>query len=531
MVLVVGLGKVPAVTLYDHLREPRGTRTASYATTPSRRFPQTLRAVPRHPPSRPLRRLSATPSTPPGRPSAEVRETSRNPSAGFPTTPPTGLAEPLQELGHHAPRRPDRPPQQLPPPRSTDPHRPPQHARSAPSEKVSERPRRTTPRAPPAPSTEPSPTTAIRTLSTLQKGSPKDPAEPLRELPHHPPQRPHRPPTRSLSTLRKGSSKTPRDHFASSATTLHGALTDHLDTLRHHLPRGPQTTSTRSLITLRNRVSERPRRTTPRAPPPPSPEVSQIPSTRSATTLTEPSQTTSARSLSTPKRGLRKTPRDHSAPSATTLRRGLTGDLSTLRHHPPRGPAETPLPAPALPLARGLEDPSTPPPPHDSEAPQTASTPFATTLLRGPTDHPNTLHHQPPERPTKTLRPAPARPLAPASKTPRQPPPPPSQEAPDILGGAARRALAPPCRKSQRPFDQPRHDVSAGPSKTPATSSATPSAEVSEAPRPTLDRGLNRPSTSSATTPQRGLAGVGDAPPAHPAIAPRRHPRWPLGGT
>ena len=194
MVLVVGLGKVPAVTLYDHLREPRGTRTASYATTPSRRFPQTLRAVPRHPPSRPLRRLSATPSTPPGRPSAEVRETSRNPSAGFPTTPPTGLAEPLQELGHHAPRRPDRPPQQRPPPRSTDPHRPPQHARSVRSKKGL----RKTPRNHCASS----PTTLRRgpldDLKTLAQHPPKrsseDPAGPLRELRHHPRQTPHRPP-------------------------------------------------------------------------------------------------------------------------------------------------------------------------------------------------------------------------------------------------------------------------------------------------------------------------------------------------
>jgi hypothetical protein len=251
-----------------------------------------------------------------------------------------------------------------------------------------------------------------------------------------------------------------------SATARHGDVTDHRNTLPRTLPEGLRKTPAGHSASLRHH-------------PPQSPD--RPPQHRPLRLSTEPSRAASTGPVSALREGLRGDP---------------AGPLRGLRHHAPQRPDRPP---------RHLRH-----------------------VLHGAlTDHLDTPAQHPPSRPHRPPRPAPARPLAPASKTPRYPSPPPSPEAADMLAGASRRALPQPFHGSPEALDQPHHDVSAGPSKTPPTSSAT-------RPRKSQRRlavPLDRVSRDPPPAPRQHLSGVlhGSATGRRhtPAIDPRRDPDAP----
>jgi hypothetical protein len=159
------------------------------------------------------------------------------------------------------------------------------------------------------------------------------PGRPSAEVQGDPRGTPRRASPRPLREVSQNRSK-------SSATTLPGGRTDHLNTLAQHPPkrsskdpagplrefrqdppRSPRRPRKYARSVRSERVFERPRGTTGRAPPPPS---------------AEGPQTTSARSLSTLREGLRETPPDHSARSATPSTDAPPTTPDTLRHHPPQ---------------------------------------------------------------------------------------------------------------------------------------------------------------------------------------------------
>ncbi len=293
---------------------------------------------------------------------------------------------------------------------------------------------------------------------TTLRGGQEDP----RETPWRAPPRPLREVSQDLST--------------SSVATLQGGLTDDRNTLDHHPPERP-------IQTLR---------------PPPG--------TTSCAGPTTPS-TPSARAAET---------------TSTTLRRHPPRGPRTPSQHPPPHPPERPIqtlrPPPGTPLAPARRPLSTP----STRAAQTTSTPSATALPRG--------RHHPPERPIQTLRPPPAHPFAPAAKDPsRHPPRGAAQTTSTPSASTLRRetrgshsaALPPRSRKSQRPFDQPRHHLGVGAPKAPRRA-ARPCAEASEAPRHTPRK---RPQESPHRLRDDPAAGV----PHGSATAHRRTARSPLG--
>ena len=122
---------------------------------------------------------------------------------------------------------------------------------------------------------------------------------------------------------------------------------------------------------------------------------------------------------------------------------------------------ETLPPAPARPLAGGLEDlRHLSPEAHGDPAPSPGTTSF--TGLKDPSDTPRQHLPRRPHRP------------------PRHPPPPPSPRPWTYSAEPLGEVCHHPSRKSQRPFDLPRHDVCAGGLEDPSTTSAAPAAEVSE---------------------------------------------------
>jgi hypothetical protein len=338
---------------------------------------------------------------------------------------------------------------------------------------------------------EGSPAHAVDTHGTTLRGGDGDPRATHR-----------RPPPRPLREVSQNLSK-------NSATARHGDVTDHRNTLPRTLPEGLRKTPAGHSASLRHH-------------PPQSPD--RPPQHRPLRLSTEPSRAASTGPVSALREGLRGDP---------------AGPLRGLRHHAPQRPDRPPRH-----LRHVLHGALTDPPRHARSAPslnaprttstsprhdpllrpRRPSTPSGTTLARGPADHLNTL----PRGPAETLRPALARPLAPASKTPRYPSPPPSPEAADMLAGASRRALPQPFHGSPEALDQPHHDVSAGPSKTPPTSSATRPRKSQRRLAVPLDRVSRDPPSGSATTPQRGAPWVGDGPPAHPRDRPSARSGCPL---
>ena len=196
-----------------------------------------------------------------------------------------------------------------------------------------------------------------------------------------------------------------------------------------------------------NGPSERSCRTSQRAPPPPSHKALQ---------------TTSTRSLSTLREGLRKTPRGHPASSATTLHGGPTDDLNTLTQHPPRRSAKTPRghPASSATTLHGgpRRPPQHPPPPPCTQPPQTTSIRSLSTLRKGlqktPGDHPRELRHHPPRRPHRPLNTLTQHPPKGLRRTPTGPP---------------RELQPPPLRRGLTdPLDSLRHHLRRAPGTTSA---------------------------------------------------------------
>ena len=223
-----------------------------------------------------------------------------------------------------------------------------------------------------------------------------------------------------------------------------------------------------------------------------------------------------------------------------TLRRALADDLITLAQHLRKKSRKDPAGPPPTPSTTTLDGASTdhrdtPPPPSPRPHRDLSTSPHTTSCarprrpvdasaiprLRGPavrphalrhhppqrpTDHPNTPDHQPPQKPTGDPATSPGTTSCDGLEAPSASSATTLSRGPDILGGAARRALTPPSRESQSPFDQPRHDTTSrqGPRKRPRRAPPLPR-------RKSLRR-LALPSTEVSTDPPRA-------------------PRQPLSGT
>jgi hypothetical protein len=231
---------------------------------------------------------------------------------------------------------------------------------------------------------EGSPAHAVDTHGTTLRGGDGDPRATHR-----------RPPPRPLREVSQNLSK-------NSATARHGDVTDHRNTLPRTLPEGLRKTPAGHSASLRHH-------------PPQSPD--RPPQHRPLRLSTEPSRAASTGPVSALREGLRGDP---------------AGPLRGLRHHAPQRPdrpprhlrhvlhgalTDPPRHARSAPSLKAPRTTSTSPRHDPLLRPRRPSTPSGTTLARGPADHLNTL----PRGPAETLRPALARPLAPASKTPRHP--------------------------------------------------------------------------------------------------------------
>ena len=227
--------------------------------------------------------------------------------------------------------------------------------------------------------------------------------------------KPWKVPAVTLDDHLRGASRTPT---ASSATTPPGGfrrpLGQSLGTRRHDRSEGSQPTPSippgRSSAVVRETLAEplgglphdpsdRSRRTSPRARPPRSQEARQ---------------TTSTRTLSTLRKGLRKTSPDHSASSASTLHGALADHRNTHAQYAPKRVSERP---------RGTT--ARAPPPPSAEAPQTThalAQHSPKRVFEDPAGPLRELRHHPPRSP---------------HRPPQHPSPPPPQRAPDHLNTLA----------------------------------------------------------------------------------------------